>query len=362
MICPHVHFRDWNQSDKETLKHGIDVFYRAGYDGAFEMPNTDPALTSKESIVERLSLGQDAVIDLKEKHGWKTRFFYGIYAGVTSDPKQIEEVVETYNDFLNVVGLKMFAGHSTGNMGITEEEEQKKVYELLAKLGYEGVLAVHCEKEKELRPHLWDYKKPITHTLARPPIAELQSGIEQLTFAEESGFEGTLHICHISVPELVDNVQSKNLSELKFKITCGATPHHCLLHDNMMKEENGIHLKMNPPLRSKESQTHILNDLINGRIDWIETDHAPHTLEQKMNSDSDSPFASGIPVVPIIPFFFNMLINHVSKDFLHDITHNNIAQAFGLENIPNSFRAGKQTEQEVKELFEEYEFNPFKNI
>ena len=96
--------------------------------------------------------------------------------------------------------------------------------------------------------------------------------------------------------EEVDKARQRN----HIKITCGLTPHHALLYDRLMKKKDGYLLKMNPPLRTKKIQENILKLLFTGKIDWIETDHAPHTLAEKKN-------ASGIPGLPFYPHFIRKL-------------------------------------------------------
>ena len=109
MIDPHVHLRDWNQKDKETVKHGLSVAERAGIDAVFDMPNTDPALISANNIEQRIKLAESA----------ESEVFYGLYAGLTANPEQIKEVINIYNRlFPKIVGFKLFAGKSTGNMAV----------------------------------------------------------------------------------------------------------------------------------------------------------------------------------------------------------------------------------------------------
>ena len=246
MIDPHVHLRDWNHSEKETVKHGIDIAYKAGLDAIFEMPNTDPPLTSRKAIMERLEFADKEIKEL----GLTGKFFHGLYAGITKDPEQVKEIVATYNElFPRVVGIKMFAGHSTGNMGIIHEDEQEKTYKTLASLGYKGVLAVHCEHEASLCPKLWHPDAPITHSHARPEIAEEVSVKDQIHFAKMADFKGTLHVCHVSTVGALKEIYKEH----EIKITCGVTPHHCMLDHSHVSSGNGILLKMNPPLRHKDT-------------------------------------------------------------------------------------------------------------
>ena len=356
MIDTHAHFRDGKkQKHKETIIHGLYVAYRVGLDGVFEMPNTDPELTTTEAAEERIEMGDKAIESL-EKVGMK--IFHGIFLGVTDDPKQIEEVVGLHDKYFpRIVGLKMFAGHSTGNMGLTTEKEQKIVYQTLAKLDYRGVLTVHCENEDYIDSSLWNYKDPISHTRVRPLQAETTSSSTQLILAQEANYRGTFNMAHISTPRSLLIIERQR-EYVNFKITCEAAPHHCVLYDELMNKPNGIQLKMNPALRPKEMQESMLDSLIEGRINFIGTDHAPHTLAEKQGEKA----ASGIPVLPYYPRFIKLLREkEMSEELIDKVTHDNAVEIFNLpaDLIPNTRRAGKQTEAEIEELEKKYEFNAF---
>jgi dihydroorotase len=355
MIDPHVHLRDWSQAGKETLKHGLSVAWRAGLDGVFEMPNTDPPLTTKDAILRRIDDADQAVAAL---HG---PFFHGLYAGVTAVPRQIEDVVRAWRElFPRVVGLKMFAGHSTGRMGITMKEEQALVYRTLAALGFTGVLAVHCEKEELLRAGEWNPAHPASHARARPPSAEVASVDDQLQLAAKAGFRGTLHVCHISTPWALDILRGTHAPTPPaaagagpagapgFRVTCGLTPHHALLDAGMMEEKDGLLLKVNPPLRAKPMPAVMFRRLLAGDIDWIETDHAPHTRKDKTEGH-----ASGIPGFPFYPRFLKLLSESgMPRERILDLTHGAICRAFGLA-IPTG---GREPDMD---LAREYPFDPY---
>ena len=89
MIDPHVHLRDWNQKDKETIGHGLSLYKRAGFSWVFDMPNTNPPLTSEECILKRLEEGEG----IGKAYGIR----YSVYAGLTSDENQIEAMVKLQN-------------------------------------------------------------------------------------------------------------------------------------------------------------------------------------------------------------------------------------------------------------------------
>jgi len=352
MIDPHVHLRDWKQEHKETVLHGLNTAYRAGLDAVFEMPNTDLPLTSRDTLVNRRLLADEAIRRLK------LNIFHGMYAGITADPTQIAAVVEAHDDFFpRVVGLKMFAGQSTGNMGVIEESQQQLVYETLAGLGYKGVLVVHCEKESLMRSDLWNLEVPYSHALARPPEAEAESVKDQIRFAQKAGYKGTLHIAHISTPDAFYALDMARYTS-DFTITCEITPHHAMLNTDMMTRERGHTLKMNPPLRPKHMQEHMLKLLLDGKITYIATDHAPHTIKEKQSNKSPS----GIPGLPYYPAFLQYLHSKgMSEEELNTYAHDNILKTFNIpkSTIPNTCRALEVSKKELRALANEYDFNAF---
>ncbi|MFC1728582.1 dihydroorotase [Nanoarchaeota archaeon] len=350
MIDPHVHLRDWLQVSKETVKNGLKTAQDIGLDGVFEMPNTDPVITSAEAIQDRIDLGNEMIGDLG------IEMFHGIYGGVTDSVKQIEEIVEAQRENDRVVALKMFAGHSTGNMGLIEGKDQRQVYKTLAELGYKGVLAVHCEKESKLRVELWDPKESFTHTIARPPESEIESVKDQLKFAHQEGYKGTLHICHLSVPDSLEVIERAR-KKAKFKITTEVAPHHVVMYDELMDKLLGYFLKMNPPLRPKYMQESMLQALLDGRIDMIGTDHAPHTSDDKKKD-----YASGIPGFPYYPYFIEFLKQKgMSKERLDAVTHDNIVKTFEVD-IPNTHRVRAMDKKELNELAIRYEYDGFEYV
>ena len=338
-IDPHVHCRDGKQAYKETIKHALSVAERAGFTAIFDMPNIDPPITRREHVVERLKIAEKA----------NSPVFYGIHMAMTADISQIKEAVDAYKEFPQVVGFKLYAGHSVGNIGIIDIKDQQRIYATLRDCGYEGVLVVHCEKESLLKPDLWDPQRPVTHALARPPEAEIESLKDQIMLAQESGFEGTLHVTHISVPEAVEIV---NNAKRKMHITCAATPHHLILDSSVMQSSNGLLYKINPPIRTQGMANKLLSYLKQGKIGWIETDHSPQTLDEKLNP----PYMSGIPRLHYYPRFINWLrAKGFSEQQIKDLTFNNAAKAYGISLKP------RQAVPSL-ELGSEYPFDPFKNI
>ena len=341
MIDPHVHLRDFELANKETIEHGLKVAKLAGFQRVFDIPNTKPPLTNKEAVLTRLSLSSESV--KKYKVG------YHIHMGLTADENQIKEAVNTYFMlFPLVVGLKMFLGHSTGNMGIVNYEEQEKIVKTLTLAGFDGVLTVHAEKESLMKNDLYIKGKGETHSLARPNISEVESISDIIKICRDTGFKGTLHIAHISTKGGVEKVLEARREGLNIKM--GATPHHALL--SIDDARNNPLLKVNPPLRSEEDRAFIFESIINGSIDNIESDHAPHTLEDKEGG------ASGLPG------FSSMLIllkklreSGVSEERIELLFGRSVLKEFKLDDeeifIPNDI------DRRLSKIKDEYPFNPF---
>jgi dihydroorotase len=308
----HVHFRDGKQSYKETVKHGLEVAKAQGVTKVFDMPNTDPPIITEVHIIERLKLvPEERMSD------------YYIWIGVTTEEKQLKEAVKCFENYKNVIGLKMFAGKSVGNLTVLEKDNQKKVYATLKSLNYEGVLAVHCEKESLLENDLWDPESPLTHSQSRPNISETESIKDQIGLIKETGFSGTFHVCHVSCPESVELIEK---ARTEIKITCGVTPHHILWTDEMLARPDGLLYKMNPPLRDKESVEGLRKYLIEGKIDWIETDHAPHQVGEKMFP----PYMSGYPSLCLYKDFIENFLPSIgmSEELIKKMTYDNIYKVF----------------------------------
>ncbi|MBR1918985.1 MAG: dihydroorotase family protein [Spirochaetales bacterium] len=321
MIDPHVHLRDWNQKEKESVEHGLAVARKAGFQRLFDMPNTNPAITSRDMALERIALAQ-AVI---KKHFRKGGMAYSLYIGLTADEEQIREAVSCSQELFPLVcGLKLFAGQSTGNMGIVEKSEQDRIFSLLARFGYEGVVAVHCEKESLMRPELFVKGMWETHSLARPSVAEIESIRDIIDAAEKADFRGNLHIAHISTAGGIELVRSAR--ERGMRISCGATPHHALLSVEDAREHDR-YLKMNPPLRQEEDRKAVFQGLLDGTIDWAESDHAPHTLEDKEKGASGIPGFSGMLLL-----LSRLRMEGADEEHLRNLFGRNVLRVFGFDD------------------------------
>lgn len=342
MIDPHVHLRDWAQKDKETVAHGLYAAQLAGITRVFDMPNTSTCLTDRDAVMSRLALASPSV----RKYG----VAYHVFLGLTSDCKQVEQMCLLHGElFPLVVGLKMFLAHSTGNMGLVTEDEQRKVMQVLSDCSYSGVLALHAECEAFNRPSLYNPSDYSTHSFARPAEGEVFAVEQIIRIAKQTGFKGHLHVCHISTKAAVQLVQKAK--EEGMRISSGATAHHSLLSLQDAKDGER-YLKMNPPLRSEEDRAFIFSSLMDGQIDYVESDHAPHTIADKQSG------ASGIP-----GFAGSLLLLQKLKDAgvadarLRDLFGGNVLKIFGLDDEPVFLP--KDIGNRFRLVDAEYPFHPF---
>jgi dihydroorotase len=311
-IDPHVHCRDWEQSYKATIRSVTETARRQGVVAIIDMPNTSPPITTEELVSKR--------IQTAESEGCGNGYY--LFIGATSDPEQLKKATKIVETNPKVVGMKLYAGKSTGDLAVSSEEGQRKVYQTLAEVNYTGVVMLHCEKEELFKPELFNPGKPFSWNLARPPQAEVESVKDQIKFAKEYGVKARLHICHISVPESVELVE-KARSELN--ISCGATPHHLSLSTRDLQAPETIIYKVNPPIRDPDHMKGLRKLLFKEKIDWIETDHAPHTQKEK----EAEPYMSGIQSLSSYKSLISDLVmNGMGYDQVHRLTYLNIKKAF----------------------------------
>lgn len=339
IVAPHVHCRKslYKVGSAEYIGHALSVAERAGVDAIFDEPNTIPdPITTREQVIERLEIAKS----------YNSKVFYGLHIGLTSDSEQIYRAVDVCREFspkpgdsVGVVGTKTFFGKSVGNLEIIKLPRQKGVWDELGHCGYEGVSTNHLEKEKFMRPWLWDPRVPTSHSLARPAIAEIESIKDQVKFLYDSNFKGTFHIAHVSTPKAVDYINAVRNNEVStLKITCGATPHHLFLNTRMMEElgpKNGLLWKVNPPLRSEAEQRGLLDRLKSGKINWIETDHAPHLLVNKtgeaFDDDGKPIYMSGIPGLDSWPKVIERLKREGFDNVrIRELTRDNVLEVYGI--------------------------------
>jgi dihydroorotase-like cyclic amidohydrolase len=288
-IDTHVHFRDENLSYKgSTIKQGMELARKNGICACVDMPNNDPPTISLENVENRMGIAK--------RDGCLEGYYLNI--GITKNPEQIKKAAEIATKHPRVVGLKYFTtGKKEDVLAITNEDDQYRIYETLARCKYHGVVTPHCEKESYFNKGAFNPKEPWTWNDERPPIDEEKAVKDQIDFALENDFCGYIHIPHIS-SHMTIRILWKHCKFPRLEISGELTPHHLIYTTDDMKGENGLDLKTNPPIRNEEIVGYLWGELkdfatVENRFDpvlfTIGSDNSPHTWQEKRNP----PYASG---------------------------------------------------------------------
>lgn len=322
-IDSHVHCRDEEEREKETIAYALKVGEGSGVDAIFDIGNLkNKPVISRQRVLDRFELAIAADSPVQ----------YFTYIILTKDKDQIREAVETWREFFpSVIGLKMFAGHSTGDCGIVTLEEQLEVDECLVKEGFDGVKAVHCEDESLIFKDLWDVKNPISHCRARPPESEYLSILQQIQNYKKVGAKYHLEVKHVTTELAVRLINEQRPS---MRISSEVCARNLLLDNRVMLGANGIQYKVNPPLRDEETRKKLFECFLRGEIDTLATDHSPHTYEDKIVRQF-----SGMPGLASWPDFTEMLIERgASWDLINETAFNRVSKIYEINiqklNLP----------------------------
>ena len=254
----HVHLREPGFSYKETIAAGTAAAAKAGYTAVCTMPNVNPVPDSVEGINAQLDIiKRDAKINVYP------------FASITKGRKGEGELV----DFERLKELAV--GFSDDGCGVQGEDDMRAAMTECAKLG--KIISAHCEVNELLKGgyiHDGEYAKLHGH---KGICSESEwTQIERdCRLAEETGCQ--YHVCHISTKESVDIIRKAKARGVK--ATCETAPHYLTLCDMDLQEDGRF--KMNPPLRSAEDRQALIEGVLDGTIDVIATDHAPHSKEEK---------------------------------------------------------------------------------
>jgi len=270
-----------------------------------------------------------------EKNGLLIK--HSLYLGLTSNPHQVREAANTCRElFPRVVGLKLYCTSTTGDLKVSDSYNQYLIFKSLSNLDYSYVVAVHCEDEALFKPNKWNPQIPSSHNLTRPLRSEYSSIKDTIDNAKLAGFKGNLHICHVSNPKSIELINSAR-NNLEYKITCGITPHHALYNTEYMDsldKNQALMLKVNPPIRNRKSQEQLFQSILDGKVDFIESDFAPHTIDEKINPEMNNPYASGIADFSLHGRLLDELrVQGLSSNEIWKLTDYNIVETFGLRKL-----------------------------
>jgi dihydroorotase len=253
----HVHFREPGQGYKETIRTGSLAAAHGGYTTVCAMPNLNPVPDSPETLaLEQEIIDRDACIRVLP------------YAAITRG-RRGEQLV----DFAALKGR--CCAFSDDGSGVQREEMMRSAMQAAAR--EDVIIAAHCEDNTLLHGgYIHDGRYAAAHG-HKGICSESEWGqiARDLRLAEETGCR--YHVCHISCAESVELIRAAKARGVR--VTCETGPHYLSLCEDDLQEDGRF--KMNPPLRRAEDRQALIEGLLDGTIDAIATDHAPHSAEEK---------------------------------------------------------------------------------
>ena len=253
----HVHFREPGYLYKEDISTGASAAARGGYTAVCTMPNLVPTPDS----IENLSIQERAIAD-------KAKIAVFPFGTITKGEKG-EELSDISDIASRVIGF------SDDGRGVQSEE---MMLEAMRRVKAEGsIISAHCEENSLLRGgyiHDGEYAAEHGHRgiCSESEWSPIKRDIELI---KQTGCP--YHVCHISAKESVELIRNAKADGID--ITCETGPHYLVMNDSQLKEEGRF--KMNPPIRSEMDRQALVAGILDGTVDMIATDHAPHSAEEK---------------------------------------------------------------------------------
>ena len=322
----HVHFREPGFSYKETIASGSLASAHGGYTAVCTMPNLNPVPDSREHLQQQL--------DLIEKDACIHVYPYGaITVG-----EQGQEIADLEGMAPDVIAF------SDDGKGVQSDDMMRAAMLRAKALG--KMIVAHCEVNDLLRGgyiHDGDYAAAHGH---RGICSESEWGqiARDLELVKETGVK--YHVCHISTKESVDIIRKAKAAGID--VTCETGPHYLVMDDSMLEEEGRF--KMNPPIRSREDRDALIEGILDGTIDMIATDHAPHSAEEKGRGLEKSAFGIvGIETAFPIMYTHFVKTGKLTLDRLVELMAINPRKRFGI---------GLGCDYTVWDLEAEYEIDP----
>ena len=303
----HVHFREPGFSYKETVRTGSASAARGGYTAVCTMPNLNPVPDSVENLnIQRQLIEDDACIHVYP------------YGAIT-----IGEKGETLAD---IEGMAPYVcGFSDDGRGVQSDDMMREAMKRAKAQG--KMIVAHCEVNDLLRGgyiHDGEYAKRHGHRgiCSESEWAQIARDIELI---REIGC--AYHVCHISTKESVDIIRKAKAEGLD--ITCETGPHYLVMNDMDLQEDGRF--KMNPPIRGEEDRVALLEGILDGTIDMLATDHAPHSAEEKSRGLEKSVFGV-VGLETAFPIMYTYLVKPgiMTMERLVEVMVTNPRTRFGL--------------------------------
>jgi dihydroorotase len=329
----HVHLREPGFSYKETLRTGTLAAARGGYTTVCAMPNLNPVPDSAEHLrLELERIERDAVIEVRP------------YGAIT-----VNEAGAALAD-MDALAARVVAFSDDGH-GVQSDAMMRAAMEQAKSL--DKLIAAHCEDNRLLHGGFihdgaWARAHGFKGICSESEWGQIARDLE-LVRQTGCGY----HVCHISTKESVALIQKAKAEGLN--VSCETAPHYLLLTEDDLMDEGRF--KMNPPVREKADREALLAGLVNGAIDMIATDHAPHSAEEKSRGLAGS--AMGIVgLETAFPLLYTHLVKKqklITLERLVELMSTAPAKRFGLEC---GISPGRPANLALWDLNAEYEINP----
>ncbi|GAC1496365.1 MAG: dihydroorotase [Chamaesiphon sp.] len=304
VIDPQVHFREPGLEHKEDLFTASCACAKGGVTSFLEMPNTRPLTTTQAALDDKLQRAAD-----------KCLVNYGFFIGATTE--NLPDLLEAHP----TPGIKIFMGSMHGQLLVDQESALESIFAKGDRL-----IAVHAEDQERINQRRQEFAG-ITDPAVHSQIQDNQAALKatQLALELSKKYRRRLHILHLSTAEEADLLRQDKPSW----VTAEVTPQHLLLNSSAY-EKIGTLAQMNPPLRSPHDNQVLWQALLDGVIDFIATDHAPHTLAEKAQSYPNTP--SGMPGVETsLPLMLTQAMQgHCRVDQVSHWMSKAVAQAYGI--------------------------------
>lgn len=269
VIDPQVHFREPGLEHKEDLFTASRACAKGGVTSFLEMPNTRPLTTTQAALDDKL-----------QRAAQKCLVNYGFFIGATAEV--LPDLIQAHP----TPGIKIFMGSMHGALLVDQEAVLEKLFAYGDRL-----IAVHAEDQERIAQRRQEFAgitDPAIHSTIQDNQAALNATKLALRLSKQ--YQRRLHILHMSTAEEAELLRQDKPTW----VTAEVTPQHLLLNTDAY-QTIGTFAQMNPPLRSPHDNEVLWQALLDGVIDFIATDHAPHTLEEKAQPYPNSP--SGMPGV-----------------------------------------------------------------
>jgi len=309
MVDVHVHFREPGMEQKANWRTESEAALHGGVTTVCDMPNNKPSICTMRLLERKRRLVSN-----------HTGVDFGLHFGVS--PKHLNEIPLAKN----FVALKIFMGSSTGDLLVSEREQQLEAFKAAAEV--KKIAMVHAEdntiiKELSSKAEQKRLNDVSFHSIIRPVQAEVNAVKQAIKLQKKAG--NKLHVCHVSSIEALNSIPSNK------NISCGVTPNHLFLSNKDLPELKNFG-KLNPPLRGRRNRIKLFKAFAAGKFNIVESDHAPHLRWEKKQDYLKAP--PGIPgVETTLPLLIDAFQHKlISLERIVESCCHEPARLFGIKN------------------------------